>query len=134
MVPTGSVEIRNGSISHRFSLERKRDAVSGFTASFLFKVLFGANSLCGVWFCLSQDETAEHTSTYELISQRKIPTLVIHGANDAIVPVSTGRKVAACISSATFHEIPECGHLPHEEYPQKFVEIVAAFLQNLDDV
>jgi pimeloyl-ACP methyl ester carboxylesterase len=37
------------------------------------------------------------------------PTLVIHGSEDQLIPVSEGRALAASVSSAEFHALP-CGH------------------------
>jgi pimeloyl-ACP methyl ester carboxylesterase len=40
----------------------------------------------------------------------KVPTIVIHGAEDPIVAVEGGKDVAANISSAELHIIPNMGH------------------------
>ena len=40
-----------------------------------------------------------------------VPTLVLHGSEDQIVPVEAGAYTAQCIRSARFIEIPGVGHL-----------------------
>jgi pimeloyl-ACP methyl ester carboxylesterase len=57
-----------------------------------------------------------------------IPTLLIWGASDGLVPPDYGRKYAALIPGAKFVEIPEAGHSPHGEQPEKFVQAVTQFV------
>jgi pimeloyl-ACP methyl ester carboxylesterase len=40
----------------------------------------------------------------------KAPTVVIHGANDPLVPIEGGRDTAANIAGAELIEIPGMGH------------------------
>ena len=40
----------------------------------------------------------------------RVPTLVIHGADDILVPVENGRNVAAAIPGARYVEIEGMGH------------------------
>ena len=48
-----------------------------------------------------------------------VPTLVIHGVADILVPVDNGRNVAAAIPGAKLLEIPGMGHdLPRRVWPQ----------------
>ena len=49
------------------------------------------------------------------------PTLVIHGADDPLVPVEGGRDTAAAISGATILEVPGMGH----DLPLALVETIA---------
>ena len=50
-----------------------------------------------------------------------VPTLVIHGADDPLVPVEGGRDTAASIPGATLVEIPGMGH----DLPLALVETIA---------
>lgn len=52
-----------------------------------------------------------------------VPTLVIHGEQDAIVPVDVGRDTATRIPGADLVVIPETGHVPTITRP---VEVAAA--------
>lgn len=55
-----------------------------------------------------------------------IPTLVIHGENDPLVPPENGRQTAAALTSARLIMIPAMGHgLPDQVWPQ-VVDAIAA--------
>jgi len=41
------------------------------------------------------------------------PTLIVHGAEDAIVPVAQGEKLAALLPNATLRRWEGAGHAPH---------------------
>jgi pimeloyl-ACP methyl ester carboxylesterase len=58
-----------------------------------------------------------------------IPTLVVWGGSDEIVPLAQGRAYAAGIPGAKLAIIPECGHAPSIEKPAEFL---AAFLPFVD--
>ena len=51
----------------------------------------------------------------------KVPTLVIHGIADVLVPVENGRRVAAAVPGARLIEFDGMGHnLPERVWPQVF--------------
>ena len=56
-----------------------------------------------------------------------VPTLVIHGGLDAIVPVDVGRQTAARIPGAELVVIPDAGHVPTMTRPAQ----VAAALEDV---
>ncbi len=58
-----------------------------------------------------------------------IPTLVVWGGNDEIVPLADGQDYASKIPGAKLVVIPECGHAPSIEKPQEFVAAVDSFLK-----
>jgi pimeloyl-ACP methyl ester carboxylesterase len=57
-----------------------------------------------------------------------LPTLVLSGANDAIVPVAQSERLAKDIQQATLVTFPNCGHTPQEECPQEFLEAIETWL------
>ena len=61
----------------------------------------------------------------------KIPTLVVWGKQDAIIPVECGEMYAKLLPNATLKSIDNCGHGPQLEKPQEFNEAVLAFLDGL---
>lgn len=63
------------------------------------------------------------------LNQITIPTLVVWGANDAIVPLEDGKDFAAKIPNARLVLIPECGHVASMEQPKLFLDAVTSFLQ-----
>lgn len=57
-----------------------------------------------------------------------VPTLVVHGDADRVVPVDNGRSLAARIPHALLRELPGRGHNLHLEIPEEFNELVLEFL------
>jgi pimeloyl-ACP methyl ester carboxylesterase len=58
-------------------------------------------------------------SRVEKLSRIKVPTLVIHGTEDVLVPVENGRRVAKAIPGARLIELEHMGHnLPERVWPQ----------------
>jgi pimeloyl-ACP methyl ester carboxylesterase len=55
------------------------------------------------------------------------PTLILWGENDREVSIEDGRRIHEQIPNSRLFVFRECGHLPHEEYPEEFVELVADF-------
>jgi pimeloyl-ACP methyl ester carboxylesterase len=60
-----------------------------------------------------------------------LPTLVITGDDDRIVPTEQSLRLADELPNAQLAVIPNCGHVPHEECPQAFMQAVETFLQTL---
>ncbi len=50
----------------------------------------------------------------EVLPSVRVPTLVLHGGNDQIVPPAAGEYVAAHVASGRFVELPGLGHLALE--------------------
>ena len=54
--------------------------------------------------------------------------LIVHGENDVIVPASNSRALAKLLG-AELKIVPACGHMPHEEAPEEFIDIVRDFIE-----
>jgi pimeloyl-ACP methyl ester carboxylesterase/DNA-binding CsgD family transcriptional regulator len=69
------------------------------------------------------------TDITSLLSQVRTPTLVLHGREDAVVPLAEGRLLATEIPGAQFVELESRNHvlLEHEPAWVKFQEAVLAF-------
>lgn len=68
----------------------------------------------------------------ELASQIKslnMPTLVITGDDDKIVPKERSIQLANDLPNAKLEIIPNCGHVPHEECPAEFLGAVKSFMR-----
>lgn len=74
------------------------------------------------------------SSPLESLSSLDVPTLVIAGMEDTFVPWENSRTVAASIPGAEFKTFPQTGHLPHEEYPERFANEIYRFLDALPDM
>jgi pimeloyl-ACP methyl ester carboxylesterase len=66
-----------------------------------------------------------------LESRISVPTLVIWGEQDRMIPLEEGRRLAARIRGARLAIIPDAGHLPMREEPEKFSEAVRKFLDEV---
>jgi 3-oxoadipate enol-lactonase len=58
----------------------------------------------------------------------RVRTLVVHGADDAVVPVAVGRHLAQSIPNARLEIIPDAGHLSNQDQPAAFNAVVRQFL------
>lgn len=56
------------------------------------------------------------------------PTLLVWGDNDREVPLRNGERLNQAMPGSRLIVFRNCGHLPHEEYPIGFVEVVNEFL------
>jgi pimeloyl-ACP methyl ester carboxylesterase len=54
----------------------------------------------------------------------KVPVTIVWGEQDKILPVGFAKEFQRLIPGAKLEIIPSCGHLPHAEKPDQFVEIV----------
>jgi 3-oxoadipate enol-lactonase len=57
----------------------------------------------------------------------RCPTLVVHGTEDAIIPVAAARELAGLISGAKLAELPAAGHLLLAEKPKELYALVGDF-------
>ena len=56
-------------------------------------------------------------------------TLIIWGAEDALIPLAAGRKMNSLIKDSKLLVIEKCGHLPQEEMPERVVEEIGRFMK-----
>ena len=55
------------------------------------------------------------------------PTLLLWGENDLEIPLADGERLHEGIKGSRFIVFLNCGHLPHEEYPEAFTNVVIDF-------
>jgi pimeloyl-ACP methyl ester carboxylesterase len=72
------------------------------------------------------------TAGYEgLLPKIRVPTLIVWGKEDRLLPASDGMRLASEMPGARLVILPDCGHLPQEEVPVAFSSIVAEFVKQL---
>lgn len=54
-------------------------------------------------------------------------TLLIWGEEDTVVPIQHGQKLHESILNSRMVVFRRCGHVPQEEFPEGFVQVVTAF-------
>jgi pimeloyl-ACP methyl ester carboxylesterase len=62
------------------------------------------------------------------LERLRVPTLVIHGARDAVVPLGYARDVARRIPGARLEVLREASHLPYMSHAQAFNAFTGDFL------
>lgn len=62
-----------------------------------------------------------------LLTQINIPTLIIYGADDQIIPLSEVEFMHQAIINSELKIIPDAGHLPNLEQPELFNQVVKEF-------
>ena len=58
----------------------------------------------------------------------EVPTLVVWGARDRVFPSSQAQDAVARLLNGSLALIPDCGHMPHVECPDRFVAALERFL------
>jgi len=56
----------------------------------------------------------------QAITELTMPTLVLHGEQDAVVSVESGRWLAESIQNSQLHLFQNCGHVPFLTQPETF--------------
>lgn len=69
------------------------------------------------------------TARYAAIT---VPTLLIWGRQDPIVPLNVGQRLVDCLPSARLHVLDSCGHCPHEEHPEQTAGLINEFLAQIN--
>ena len=64
------------------------------------------------------------------LSQLTMPVLIVWGARDRVLPYSQAQEAMAYLQNGSLELIPDCGHLPHVEYPERFVASLGQFLSD----
>ncbi len=77
---------------------------------------------------LRQGETIFLFGTYERLPDIKIPTLVMCGTEDVLVPPANSRTLADRIPGARLVEFPGGGHAFHSQFPHEVAVEVIRFL------
>lgn len=63
----------------------------------------------------------------------EVPTLIIHGAQDALMPVSGARWLATQLPHARLEVLEDCGHAPHVSAPEQAATAIGRFIESLPD-
>ena len=58
----------------------------------------------------------------------KVPTLILWGGKDLLIPVDNAKHFAADLAGSKLVVWDDLGHVPHEEDPQRTVQALLAFL------
>jgi len=69
------------------------------------------------------------TNYVNRLSEITIPTLILHGENDRLLPIAMAERAHRLIRNSQFEVIPECGHLAPLEQPEAVNRALYQFFQ-----
>jgi pimeloyl-ACP methyl ester carboxylesterase len=61
-----------------------------------------------------------------------MPMCVVWGSDDLVIPVAHASNASALAPSARIEIIPNAGHFPHKDHPERFVKIVRDFIRSTE--
>ena len=67
------------------------------------------------------------TDYSDQLSQVGVPTLLIHGTEDPLLPQSWSERAAATLADSQLELVENCGHCPPRERPEWFNRVVQTF-------
>ena len=63
------------------------------------------------------------------LTRLDVPILLVHGDRDRVVPVELAREIVRQHPQLSLAVLDDCGHIPHLECPERFVERVVRHLE-----
>jgi hypothetical protein len=74
------------------------------------------------------------SATDRLYLASRVPTLIVWGARDSLIPVSHAVAAHEVIPESRLEIFEDAGHFPHCETPERFVEAVVDFIDATEPV
>jgi pimeloyl-ACP methyl ester carboxylesterase len=71
-------------------------------------------------------------ATDRLYLAQRVPTMLLWGERDPIIPVHHGRAAHELIPGSRFESFPKAGHFPHRTDPRAFVSCLDEFIDSTD--
>ena len=79
------------------------------------------------------DVTGQRVSAHDRLPlARDIPTLIVWGADDAIIPSRHAADAAATLPNSRVEIFERVGHFPHCEDPDRFVSVLTDFIESTE--
>ncbi len=98
--------------------------------SFVRDILMKTSVEGAVGALMAMKDRPDSTPT---LAEIDVPTLIIHGADDQIVPLAEARAMHEAIKGSKLVVIEDAGHLPNLEQPDAFNDAVIDFLEEIED-
>ena len=70
-----------------------------------------------------------HWSSLRRLRHLRVPTLVIHGDHDRLIPLANGRLIATLVPGAHLHVLRGAGHVYATDAPEEHLATVLAWLE-----
>ncbi len=71
-------------------------------------------------------------ATDRLYLARSLPTLIVWGERDPIIPVEHGRRAHELVPGSRLEVFPNAGHFPHLDDPLRFVRVLTEFMEKTE--
>jgi pimeloyl-ACP methyl ester carboxylesterase len=71
-------------------------------------------------------------ATDRLYLAQRVPTMLLWGERDPIIPIRHGRAAQELIPGSRFESFPNAGHFPHRTDPRAFVSCLDDFIQTTE--
>lgn len=84
-------------------------------------------------FAREQGAAGSRSGTADRLAEIVCPTLVITGADDAVVPTAASDELVAGITGAALLRIPDCGHMPQIEAGAPLRRALGTIMAKLTD-
>ena len=97
--------------------------------SFVRDMLMKTSVEGAVGALLAMKERPDSTAT---LAEIRVPTLIIHGADDQIIPLAEAQAMHKAIKGSKLVVIEDAGHLPNLEQPDEFNDAVIDFLEGIE--
>jgi pimeloyl-ACP methyl ester carboxylesterase len=79
------------------------------------------------------DMTGQRVSARDRLPlAREIPTMIVWGADDAIIPSTHAADAAAALPDSRVEIFERVGHFPHCEDPDRFVHVLTDFIASTE--
>src|SRR5436305_6852192 len=79
------------------------------------------------------DAGGQHVNaTDRLYLAQEVPTLIMWGERDRVIPIAHGREAQEHVPNARFETFPDAGHFPYRDDPRRFVKILSDFMETTD--
>jgi pimeloyl-ACP methyl ester carboxylesterase len=62
----------------------------------------------------------------------QMPSLIVWGERDTIIPVAHGEAAHAAMPGSRFVSFPEAGHMPHDDDPERFASVLTEFCESTE--
>ena len=72
------------------------------------------------------------SATDRLYLAAELPTMIVWGERDRVIPVTHARAAHAAIPGSRLELFPNAGHFPHRSDPRRFVEVLLDFVRTTE--
>ncbi|MYA19420.1 MAG: alpha/beta hydrolase [Chloroflexi bacterium] len=138
LVGAPGIQPDEGEILDQMLIDYHEYVQAGFSSAESYQAEFGedpAPEIRELWD-FSREMTARLTWKPYMFNRRlpplleevQTPTLLVWGADDAIVPMAVAQAYAAALPNASIEVVADCGHFVDIEQPDRLAELAAAHI------